>query len=87
MGDVGMYGIPGPGALQEVRNAVPIPAFWHTPAEPIGVLVRVEWELDGSMWLPGRATRWTSEVVYVEFDDTRKRTTGVWVNAADVRRR
>jgi hypothetical protein len=71
---------------EEVLNAVAIPPTWHTPREPIAVIVRVEWETDGAIWLPGRATRWTREVVYVEFDDTRKRTTGVWVEAADVRR-
>lgn len=55
--------------------------------EPIDVQVRIVWAVDGEQWIDGRAVRWTGRHVYVEFDDRRIRTTGVWVAPADVVRR
>lgn len=75
-------GMPRP---QDVLNAVAIPARWTTGN--IDVTVRLVWEKDGEEHIDGHAIRWTSSVVYVEFDDRRIRTTGVWVAAGDVVRR
>lgn len=83
------YGMPNAGTdkWQDVLNAVPIPAGWHTPIASIPVTVRVVWAVDGEERVDGQATRWTDAVVYVEFADQRKATTGCWVAAADVVRR
>jgi hypothetical protein len=77
---------PGPPSAQwqDITNTVPIPDRWTKGA--INVAVRVEWARDGEERIDGVATRWTRDVVYVEFADPRKATTGIWVVAADVRR-
>ena len=66
------------------RHARGIPDQPH----PIDVDVRLELATDGEQWLPGRAQRWTRTHVYVTaLNDARVRPPGVWVLAADVRRR
>lgn len=85
-GDAYGFSAGGRPASQEVLNAVPVPSNWHIASEPIDVTVRLVWELDGEERVRGHATRWTDSVVYVELDERRIRTTGVWVNASDVRR-
>jgi len=77
---------PGRGGCRRSVTATSPPATWTTAPAPIAVIIRIVWELDGEMWLPGLATRWTRQIVYVEIDDARKRTTGIWVDAGDVRR-
>jgi hypothetical protein len=52
------------------------------------VTVRLELKDDGEVFLPGRATRWNSRCVFVtSINDPRIARPGVWVLAADVRRR
>lgn len=51
------------------------------------VWVRIEFETDGEVELPGRATRWNRSHVYVITDDPRVPRGQVWVRARDVRRR
>lgn len=54
----------------------------------IDVDVRLEFEHDGQAILTGRATRWNSTHVFVNgLNDPRIPPPGVWVRAADVRRR
>jgi hypothetical protein len=65
------------------RDARDIPDQRH----PIPVRARVVWERDGEEWVDGDATRWTDRVVFVELDDPRHATFGVWVVLGDVRRR
>lgn len=66
------------------RHARGIPDQPH----PIPVDVRLVLEPDGETWLPGHAARWTRTHVYVNsISDSRVRGPGVWVVAADVRRR
>lgn len=86
-GDAYGFSNGGRPASQEVLNAVPVPTIWYTAAEPIDVTVRLMWETDGEEHIDGRATRWSDTVVYVELDEQRIRTTGVWVDAGDVTRR
>jgi hypothetical protein len=54
--------------------------------EPIDVEVRIEWAVDGEVWLRGRAHRWTKSHVFVRFQDARSATGFAWVRARDVRR-
>lgn len=49
--------------------------------------VRLVFEVDGEVELPGRATRWNREFVYVSVDDARVANMAVWVRAGDCRRR
>jgi len=57
-------------------------------AESIDVDVRVVFEDDGEVWLPGRAQRWTSTHVWVTgLVDERLHQRFVWVLIVDVRRR
>lgn len=56
------------------------------PDQHVDVDVRCELERDGVIWLPGRATRWHQQHVYVVTNDPRIRG-GLWVLAGDVRRR
>lgn len=51
------------------------------------VWARIEFETDGEVELPGRATRWNRSHVYVITDDPRVPRGQVWVRAHDVRRR
>ena len=85
-----MYGTPKATPAQAVLNwSSPPPAEMrtlHNHAQ-IPVSVRILWEGDGEQLLDGTASRWWQHHVYVEVDDRRLRTTGVWVAAADVRRR
>lgn len=55
--------------------------------EPIPVTVRVVFESDGETWLDGDADRWHGRCVHVSVIDPRLRVNGVWVDAADVKRR
>lgn len=50
------------------------------------VTVRLVFERDGEVFLPGRASRWTATHVYVIVNDPRVRRMAVWVKAEDVRR-
>lgn len=54
---------------------------------PIPVTVRIIWEHDGEEHLDGIATRWHGRSVHVAISDWRAQVQGVWVDAADVRRR
>jgi hypothetical protein len=54
---------------------------------PIAIRARVVWERDGVELLDTVATGWTSRIVLVEITDHRWRLRGVWLDAADVRRR
>ena len=88
--DVGMYGTPAPRPPQAVLNYSPPPPEVMgrlRDVDEILVRVRIVWEHDGEQLLEGVARRWWQSHVYVELDDRRLRTTGVWVPAADVRRR
>jgi hypothetical protein len=64
------------------------PRQYKTHEQGIRVSVRVVWERDGEEWLPGTATRWDAQHVYVELHVThgRLQAQGVWVKPADVRR-
>ena len=53
----------------------------------VRVTARIHWERDGVEWVEGSVKRWTSEYVYVTFPDYRMRRDGVWLEAADVKRR
>jgi hypothetical protein len=74
---------------QAIVNARPIPprraqkvAPW-----PIPIRARVVWERDGVELVDTVATGWTSRLALVEIVDHRWRLRGVWLDAADVRRR
>lgn len=54
--------------------------------QQIAVMVRVEFERDGEVWLRGTADRWFGRCVHVSVDDVRLQVGGVWVGAEDVRR-
>lgn len=51
------------------------------------VHVRLEFVVDGEVWLNGRATRWTDEFshVFVVVDDPRLKPGFVWVRARDTK--
>jgi hypothetical protein len=54
----------------------------------LDVTVRVVFERDGEVLIPGRATRWNRSHVFVTaINDPRVPRPGVWVLARDVRRR
>lgn len=57
------------------------PADKHIPVE-----VRIEFDVDGSCWVPGLATRWHGSRVFVVVNDSRVIGRQVWVEAGDVRR-
>lgn len=50
------------------------------------VTVRLVFEHDGEVFIPGRASRWTATHVCVIVNDPRVRRMAVWVKAEDVRR-
>lgn len=49
--------------------------------------VRLVFDVDGEVELPGRARRWNQSHVYVSVSDPRVPNMAVWVRAGDVRRR
>lgn len=53
----------------------------------IPVTVRIVWECDGEEFREGVADRWTATHVHVSLGDQRLQVPGIWVLAADVRRR
>lgn len=72
---------------QRILNARGVPGrFTHAP-EPVPVTVRVRWADDGEEELAGEAYGWTVPLVLVTVDDPRSAFRGIWVPAADVRRR
>lgn len=86
---VGMYATPAPVRPQGFTNYCPPPVDVMGRLKnhaAIEVQVRVDWELAGPEWLEGVAVRWWQRHVYVQLDDRRIRTTGVWVHAGDVAR-
>lgn len=54
--------------------------------EPVRVVARIEWDRDGTEWVAGHAVRWTRPVVFVQINDKRSATAGIWLAAEDVRR-
>lgn len=57
------------------------PADKHIPVE-----VRIEFDVDGSCWVAGTATRWFGRSVFVVTDDDRVIGRHLWVDKDDVRR-
>lgn len=72
---------------QEVRNARPIPPRKSQHDCLIPVTARIVWERDGEERIETTAEAWAGRDVFVMIDDRRWRLGGVWVDAADVRRR
>jgi hypothetical protein len=66
------------------------PRAYRTHHPGIEVTARIVWEDDGEEYMPGVATRWDAEHVYVALwrnSDKRLMTQGAWLRPADVRRR
>jgi hypothetical protein len=59
----------------------------HTFRQPVPVVARIEWTVDGVEQLETEALGWTDRRVYVRLPDSRWRFTSVWLHASDVRRR
>lgn len=55
--------------------------------DPLPVRARVIWDEFGEEFVEGQAVRWDSTHVYVEIDDRRLTTNGVWLKPSDVYRR
>lgn len=72
--------------LNESWPPTDVAAVLKNVPEPIPVTVRLVFDTDGEQQLAGRAVRWWQRHVYVELDDHRIRSTGVWVDAGDVKR-
>jgi hypothetical protein len=70
------------------RHARDVRPAKHPDRSPwaIDVMVRLEFDVDGLVVLPGRAERWTKTHVYVVTDDPRVPWNRVWVRAGDVSR-
>ncbi len=49
-------------------------------------MARLVFEGEGEAWLAGHAVRWDATHVYVEIDDARLGSNGVWLKPADVYR-
>ena len=58
-----------------------------TATEPIPVVTRIVWGVNGEEHVDERAIRWTFDLVLVELRDPRSSTVGPWLAASDVRRR
>ncbi|MFC5676084.1 hypothetical protein [Aeromicrobium endophyticum] len=74
-----------PDGSRHARNVHPAKRGDGTPWT-IDVEVRLEFDVDGVVVLPGRAERWTKTHVYVVVDDPRVPWAHVWVSAGDVSR-
>src|SRR5690606_37752809 len=74
---------------QRILNAHPIPPLRDQKAGWIHCRARVVYELDGEEWMDTVAYAWTSRLVLVQRVglDHRWDSIGVWLDAADVRRR
>lgn len=74
---------------QDITNAQPSPARRSqidTP-QPIPVTARIAWARDGEEQLDTVAIAWSGRIVLVRIEDPRRQTNGVWLDAADVKRR
>lgn len=82
---------PEPVRIQRVLNvdAPPTRALQLMPDKGrIPVRARLVWSVDGEEWVDALATRWTRTQVFVEPGDRRLAgAIGVWISAADVKRR
>jgi hypothetical protein len=74
---------PGQRILNDTGARVPE----HTFHQPVPIIARIVWELDGEEHIETEAAGWSGQLVYVRMPDRRYRLTSVWLNAADVRRR
>lgn len=75
---------PGPPQYQKILNQ--LPARDKPQREKIPVRARLVWERDGEEWAESRASRLDAAgpAIYVELDDRRCRTVGVWLHPDDV---
>lgn len=62
------------------------PASYRRRDNPLPVRARIVWQEFGEEYLDGLAVRWDSAHVYVEIDDRRLMTNGVWLKPLDVYR-
>gem|GEM_PF-929759 len=80
----------GPAALwQRILNERPIPPrhLQNITRMPIPVTARMVWERDGVELVDTVAVDWVGRDVLVRVTGPRRQTSGVWLDAADVRRR
>lgn len=63
------------------------PAQFRLRDDKLLVRVRIVWDEFGEEFVDGNAVKWDSTHVYVEIDDRRLATNGVWLKPLDVYRR
>jgi hypothetical protein len=59
----------------------------HTLSPPVPIVARVVWAVDGEEHIDTVALGWTGQAVDVRLADPRCRTSSIWLDGADVKRR